>query len=409
MESVFPDDCELPDMRLVVLSVVLVVLLVAGVAPAGAVDGPGSGSLADAPAALGEPTPSTSLGGGQLFQTDRELTPSTTFRIDLQADRSAEWTVTTEYELTTDSQRAAFDDLAADFESESAAGGQDVTLYENLAARTSEQTGRNMEIQDVDRSSSRNGEVGRLVLSFRWTGFLEADGERLIFDDAIAAGEETAWLTTLTERQELRITTPRGYAITSANVEFSDNTVVVTGPHTFETDEFIEITLEESAITGPSWELLAAAVVVGIAIIGGAFLLRRGEEPAGSQTTVDTNGGVDTADPADGDAGDPEASGAPNTADTTANADADDEPDTPEEDLSLLADDERVLRLLERNGGRMRQADIVESTGWSDAKVSQQLSSMADDDAITKLRIGRENLISLPDVDALDGSRNDEE
>jgi len=57
----------------------------------------------------------------------------------------------------------------------------------------------------------------------------------------------------------------------------------------------------------------------------------------------------------------------------------------------------------------MRQADIVTETQWSDAKVSQLLSSMADDDAITKLRIGRENLISLPDVDALDGSRNDEE
>ena len=402
MESVFPDDCELPDMRPVVLSVVLVVLLVAGVAPAGAVDGPGSGSLADAPAALGEPTPSTSLGGGQLFQTDRELTPSTTFRIDLQADRSAEWTVTTEYELTTDDQQAAFDELAADFESGSAAG-PDVSLYENLAARTSEQTGREMAIEDVDRSSSRDGEVGRLVLSFRWTGFLEADGERLVFDDAIAAGDETAWLTTLSEQQEVRITTPPGYAITSANVDFSENTVVVTGPHTFETDEFIQITLEESAITGPSWELLAAAVVVGIAIIGGAFLLRRGDSD--DTIAVDTNGGVDTADPADG-----EGTDGPETPDASdATVGSDEEPKTPDADLSLLADDERVLRLLERNGGRMRQADIVEETGWSDAKVSQLLSSMADDDAITKLRIGRENLISLPDVDALDGSRNDEE
>ncbi|MFO7832622.1 MAG: hypothetical protein R6V31_00845 [Halohasta sp.] len=394
-------------MRPVVLSVVLVMLLVAGVAPAGAVDGPGSGSLAaDAPAALEAPTPSASLGGGQLFQTDRELTPSTTFRIDLQADRSAEWTVTTEYELTTDNQRAAFDDIAADFESGSAVGGPDVSLYENLAARTSEQTGREMAIEDVDRTSSRNGEVGQLVLSFRWTGFLEADGERLIFEDAIATGEETTWLTTLSERQELRITTPRGYAITSANVEFSENTVVVTGPHAFEDGEYIQITLEESAITGPSWELLAAAVVVGIAIIGGAFLLRRGDDTAGSQTAYDTNGGVDAADPVDGDAGGPQAPEAPEASETPT--DLDEEPDTPEEDLSLLADDERVLRLLERNGGRMRQADIVESTGWSDAKVSQLLSSMADDEAITKLRIGRENLISLPDVDALDGSRNDE-
>jgi uncharacterized membrane protein len=45
----------------------------------------------------------------------------------------------------------------------------------------------------------------------------------------------------------------------------------------------------------------------------------------------------------------------------------------------------------------MKQAAIVDETGWSDAKVSQLLSSMADDGRVEKLRLGRENLISLPD------------
>ncbi len=44
----------------------------------------------------------------------------------------------------------------------------------------------------------------------------------------------------------------------------------------------------------------------------------------------------------------------------------------------------------------MKQASIVKETGWSNAKVSQLLSSMEDDERIDKLRIGRENLISLP-------------
>jgi uncharacterized membrane protein len=61
-----------------------------------------------------------------------------------------------------------------------------------------------------------------------------------------------------------------------------------------------------------------------------------------------------------------------------------------------------VEHLLEQNGGRMRQADIVSETGWSDAKVSQLLSAMADEDRIDKLRLGRENLISFPDVDGTD-------
>jgi len=50
----------------------------------------------------------------------------------------------------------------------------------------------------------------------------------------------------------------------------------------------------------------------------------------------------------------------------------------------------------------MKQATIVKETGWSNAKVSQLLSAMADDGAINKLRIGRENLISFPDEDVTD-------
>ena len=67
------------------------------------------------------------------------------------------------------------------------------------------------------------------------------------------------------------------------------------------------------------------------------------------------------------------------------------------EPTRLLSDEERVLRLLSANDGRMKQAAIVSETDWSNAKVSQLLSEMAEHDQIEKLRIGRENLISLPD------------
>ena len=68
-----------------------------------------------------------------------------------------------------------------------------------------------------------------------------------------------------------------------------------------------------------------------------------------------------------------------------------------EPNWDLLSDEERVEYLLEENGGRMKQARIVEETGWSNAKVSQLLSAMDEADRVDKLRIGRENLISLPD------------
>jgi uncharacterized membrane protein len=65
------------------------------------------------------------------------------------------------------------------------------------------------------------------------------------------------------------------------------------------------------------------------------------------------------------------------------------------ETKELLSDEDHVLKLLEENGGRMRQVSIVEETEWSKSKVSMLLSDMEDEGDISKLRVGRENIISL--------------
>lgn len=65
-------------------------------------------------------------------------------------------------------------------------------------------------------------------------------------------------------------------------------------------------------------------------------------------------------------------------------------------DAALVSDDDRVRQLLEDNGGRMKQTEIVEATQWSKSKVSMLLSEMEDDGEVTKLRVGRENIVSLP-------------
>jgi uncharacterized membrane protein len=105
---------------------------------------------------------------------------------------------------------------------------------------------------------------------------------------------------------------------------------------------------------------------------------------------TDTLSSVATGDDGDGDSS---AGAAASTSDTAASDDV---------DVELLSDEERVERLLEENGGRMKQARIVSETGWSNAKVSQLLSSMDEEGRIDKLRIGRENLISFPDEDITD-------
>jgi hypothetical protein len=58
--------------------------------------------------------------------------------------------------------------------------------------------------------------------------------------------------------------------------------------------------------------------------------------------------------------------------------------------------EDKIVALLEAAGGRMEQSDIVDRTEWSKATVSRVLSKMADDGRVTKISLGRRNLITLP-------------
>ncbi|MEA1931485.1 DUF7343 domain-containing protein [Halohasta litorea] len=60
-----------------------------------------------------------------------------------------------------------------------------------------------------------------------------------------------------------------------------------------------------------------------------------------------------------------------------------------------IRDEERIRRLLSAHEGRLKQSQIVEATDWSKSKVSRLLSSMEDDGEITRVRLGRENLVCL--------------
>lgn len=72
---------------------------------------------------------------------------------------------------------------------------------------------------------------------------------------------------------------------------------------------------------------------------------------------------------------------------------------TREQTDELLTDGDRVRNLLRDRGGRVRQKELVEAFGWSDSKTSRVVSRLAEEEEIEKLRIGRENVISLPDTE----------
>ena len=63
----------------------------------------------------------------------------------------------------------------------------------------------------------------------------------------------------------------------------------------------------------------------------------------------------------------------------------------------FLTDQQRIIRLLSGNDGKMWQRGMIEETGWSASKISRTLSAMEKEGRIVRLQIGRQNLVTLPE------------
>ena len=157
----------------------------------------------------------------------------------------------------------------------------------------------------------------------------------------------------------------------------------------------------DGAMVGPTLGVLSAFVLIG----GLAYFVWRRDDDLPDGWGGDGDGGssgpgVGTAAVRDGDgkaAPDGTAEGEPPEGGSPERSPGGAVPASDGGDAPLLSDEERVLALLREHGGRMKQTTIVDATDWSSAKVSQLLSGMAEDDEIRKLRMGRENLIALPE------------
>jgi hypothetical protein len=373
---------------------VALLLVVAAVAPASALAvGPSAGPPDDATA------DATRIVGaaGPHFQTDGDGAgePTTTVEISLRPDRSAFWRVETTYALDSGNETRAFRAIADRYESGEADVGPDATLFETLQRRATEATGREMAIGNVTYHSSVDESAGRgtLALTFRWNNFLRAgDNGTLVLDDVFElptaeADRQRTWLSIFDDEQRIRIRPPEGYTVTSTSipVQQRENAVVLADPSDFQGDGALRITYTS---VGPGERLpvgvlAGAGILAAASIVAAAWVFRRRDGDAPPATPDDGSGPPGPDSPA--------VEGAA-AAEGTADADGDGGADS-----SLLSDEERVEHLLERNDGRMKQATIVDEMGWSDAKVSQLLSAMAEEGRIDKLRLGRENLISLPD------------
>lgn len=339
--------------------------------------------------------PDTEIGLGTSDEptaaTARNVSVDTEIIIDVHANSNATWKVVTRHSLQSEADVRGFERLVGKLNNGEANSSLDESTFRNYAALASEATGREMTIRDVSYTGevTEDNSTGVLTMSFTWTNFAEqTDNDQLRVGDAFTAPDGGTWFPWLADGQRLVVGTPRGYEVKNSFTGIRNGSVVATGPMDLR-PAANPIYVVYVGSNGPpltsdplydalSPELIAGMSVMVVLVVAGVLYLRQQEEgfpqpmregdravaaAGGSQTVPDEESGEDAS----------------------------------KVDLSLLSDEERVEHILEEEGGRMRQADIVKKTGWSDAKVSQLLSAMADEERINKLRIGRENLISLPD------------
>lgn len=63
-----------------------------------------------------------------------------------------------------------------------------------------------------------------------------------------------------------------------------------------------------------------------------------------------------------------------------------------------LTPEEYILSEIESRGEYVKQQEICAFTGWSDSCVSRTLSKMEEAGTITRIRIGREKAVSIPET-----------
>lgn len=351
-----------------------------------------------APAA-GTATPDGPLGVGQgEFEPD-----NVTLSAALEPDGSATWSFKYRMELETDNETQAFESLAQDIENNRS---QYVDRFrsriESTVASAENATGREMSVENVSvRAFQQPGgefvdSYGFVEYTFEWEGFAATEGERVVAGDALEGfylDNETA----------LQFSWPDGYAAADTDPPVDQSTATSVrwdGPEDFGTDQ-PRLVLEPSETPGTttatpapgeggSGGILGPVLVgglVAVVVLGGAGWLywRREHGDGGAPGTAagEAGGG--------GSGGESAAAGAGAGA---AAGEASEE--TPDE---LLSNEERVKKFLREQGGRAKQQDVVDEMGWTEAKTSQVVKEMRESDELESFRIGRENVLKLPDAD----------
>ncbi|WP_440766768.1 helix-turn-helix transcriptional regulator [Natronorubrum sp. DTA7] len=329
---------------------------------------------------------------GAMVQEDEEpvereeLDEADEVHIDVSLTENGSATFGVDYRYFLENENnteAEWDELTNDIEADPEAfAAAEMDDWDEIRADGQNATDREMNLSNatisIDESTAPR-HIGHVQFTFEWSSFAHVELTEITAGDALPGF-------TLVDGTTLQITGPEDYAVhdhepTADNTE--PNAVYWDGAGTeFNDDQprvvFIENGDSGAEVTepdeGPPTTWLAVAAALGLLATGAmiGWWLRHGRSDG-----PDPGGDV-TASPSPPEGSSNNAAGPP-----------------PE----LLSNEERVLRLLEERGGRIKQQEVVAELDWTEAKTSQVVGSLREGDEIEVFRIGRENVLSLPEED----------
>lgn len=354
--------------------------------------------------AAGQSGPPDTIGATQIDADD------TLLQVTLEEDGSASWRVAYRIRLETENETRAFEELRTDIESNPREYidpfAEDMRA---TAARAENATGREMAIRNVTIEATRKQlpqDYGVVTYRFEWTGFATvADG-----GSTIRGGDALGGLF-LDEQTSLKVVWPDAYHLVDVQPDTGEQqgrAYVWTGPEDFlEGQPLVVLSTEgteppggnggngdgdNSGFLSSPGTTGAILLALGAAVIG-IWLYRRDRGQPGSGTGPGTGTGSGSG------SGTGSGSGA-----GTGGVGGASSGGPPQE---LLSNEEQVLALLEERNGRIKQQEVAGELGWTDAKTSQVVKGMREDDQVEVFRLGRENVLSLPDEEGRGGSPDD--
>ncbi len=297
---------------------------------------------------------------------------NTTIAVAVDTDGNAEWTVQYRTRLDTPAETETFRRVKRQVEANPLNyTGPFTEQMQEAADVAAAETGRPMTVGNTTVTARETTDgYGVVTYRFEWQRFAVAANGELRIGDALVGfflgGENTSLVVAWPADRDLERVTP-------APDERRAHSVIWRGPTEFAPNE------PSVVVTGgfpvPLSPIAVGALALVVVVTG--WRLRRGE------VSVPPFPGQDEYTDHEPGAG------------AEADADADDPPEdaVPE---ALLSDPERVLNLVEENGGRMKQQAVVDRLGWSETKTSQVVTELKEDGELEVYRIGRENVLSLP-------------